>query len=265
MAITLEKPETFDSVITEKEVKVQRLKIACDINAVVKYFKFHPIYENNIYHHPHAYGDPDVYIEKVANHCAMRVLFKSGTTQEKIYAFMLKQPNYFNLREIEVEEYKRMFLTSNEVIEARQRLRNYVRNVDDIEGDLTNQKVLIQTMFYLAADLFNTLTETQKKKLQHGEDFLKLVEVLTDEKINLRGKTLEVDKMKEIFEQETWFNNSYQYYKDFKNLSYLDNRELEAERKEKELIRAQEEYEQELNRHGEALAQQSQQTQQEQK
>ena len=102
-------------------------------------------------------------------------------------------------------------------ITAKSILRNKIRgNIKDIEDDIADTKVAIQTAMYYMANEWNLRTDAEKSKNPQKDNMTKLTNKLLSDDVKMRADLSNgADKLSEIIETEERINNliteSYKY------------------------------------------------------
>lgn len=104
-------------------------------------------------------------------------------TEEEIQSFIDNQDNSINLTEISDVEFKEGIKDSDQIKKTKEFLRTEIRNMKDIEDDLTDTKIVLQNILFFISDLWeNVLTEDQKNLSKYKEVLPVLVQSLKTNK-----------------------------------------------------------------------------------
>ena len=121
-----------------------------------------------------------------------------------------------NFSGVEVQPYKDAYATLKK-IEAKSVLRNDIRgNIIDIEDDLADTKVAVQTAMYYLANEWNSRTEAQKASNTNRVGMDSLTAKLLSDDVKMRADLSNgIEKLNEIIETEAVINDlvteSYKY------------------------------------------------------
>lgn len=151
----------------------------------------------------------DIYENKV-----VRVLFAPHTTAKAITAWVKSQDSEINLKEIKKTDFINWYKTSDSCKRDKQFIRNAIREEKDIEDDLTDQKIIIQNMFYFICEIWKHLP-TEQKNLNKYKDIMDGL-TASIESATLRADLEDTSKLLKLLNDEQHFSELAKIYLDRK-------------------------------------------------
>ena len=130
----------------------------------------------------------------------------TANSQEEIEEFILSQEEGLNITEISEIEFKSLYRTTNQAKTQKMIVRNHIRDIKDVEDDLSDQKLVIQSIQVFLSELyFKILTTEQKESINEKINFEKILLNYNPSENILRSVT-EQDKLLKIIADEQEFS-----------------------------------------------------------
>jgi len=127
------------------------------------------------------------------------------TESELKQEFIDEQEPNINITEITLDEFKTAISNSKQLKRGKYLARQKIRNIKDIEDDLTDNKIVIQNMFYFMIDLYkNVLTDTQRTNSAY-KDLMDALVAEYNSGLTLRANLDDPSKLFSILEDEKTF------------------------------------------------------------
>lgn len=134
----------------------------------------------------------------------------NANTERDILEFVSRQNLNLNIQEIDSNTFKLQTKQTAQAKFKKNIVRNTIRNIKDIEDDLTDQKILIQSLAVFCTELYtNVLTEEQRGQLiSNVPNFDSKINILSKLCSNSRVLVMTDEKFNNIVEDELVFNNT---------------------------------------------------------
>lgn len=173
---------------------------------ITKHFIYVSFTDENTTHIPKVSGSEisDLTIELFGSyHFLVR-----ANNEDDILEFISRQHTSLDIQEIDESTFKLQTKNTTQTKFKKTIVRNEIRNIKDIEDDLTDQKLLIQSLAIFCTELYtNVLTEEQKEQLINKiPNFKTKIDTLTLLSSNSRVLTMDEMKFSNIVSDELDFN-----------------------------------------------------------
>lgn len=193
-----------------------RQAILEDQKSIVKFFKFTKFRDEYTSYRP---GENDsCAIAEDFDNQYIKVLFKAGSKDSVIKAWVKEQKPELQVTEVTKEDFVKFYKTSIACQSAKNSLRRQIREDKDIEDDLTDQKIVIQNLLFFICDLWsNILTPEQKAKSKYNQVMTPLATMVLSDEVQLRANLSDPSVFQKILSDEQKYAEIAKVYLDKKS------------------------------------------------
>jgi len=127
-------------------------------------------------------------------------------TDDEVQDFITAQKEEINVQEITEQEFKSLFKETLQAKRLKDKTREDIRNIKDLEDDFIDNKIITQNILYLLSDIWiNVFTEEQKENSKYKSLMDTLALLLSDEELILRADLDGPEKLMSILNDEKDF------------------------------------------------------------
>lgn len=193
-----------------------RQAILEDQKSIVKFFKYTKFRDEYTSYRP-VDNDSCAIAEDFDNQF-IKVLFKAGSKDAVIKAWVKEQKPELQVTEVTKEDFVKFYKTSISCQSAKKSLRMQIRQDKDIEDDLTDQKIVIQNLLFFICDLWsNILTPEQKAKSKYNQVMTPLATMVLSDEVQLRANLSDPSVFQKILSDEQKYAEIAKVYLDKKS------------------------------------------------
>lgn len=193
-----------------------RQAILEDQKSIVKFFKYTKFRDEYTSYRP-VDNDSCAIAEDFDNQY-IKVLFKAGSKDAVIKAWVKEQKPELQVTEVTKEDFVKFYKTSISCQSAKKSLRMQIRQDKDIEDDLTDQKIVIQNLLFFICDLWsNILTPEQKAKSKYNQVMTPLATMVLSDEVQLRANLSDPSVFQKILSDEQKYAEIAKVYLDKKS------------------------------------------------
>lgn len=193
-----------------------RQAILEDQKSIVKFFKYTKFRDEYTSYRP-VDNDSCAIAEDFDNQY-IKVLFKAGSKDAVIKAWVKEQKPELQVTEVTKEDFVKFYKTSISCQSAKKSLRMQIRQDKDLEDDLTDQKIVIQNLLFFICDLWsNILTPEQKAKSKYNQVMTPLATMVLSDEVQLRANLSDPSVFQKILSDEQKYAEIAKVYLDKKS------------------------------------------------
>lgn len=193
-----------------------RQAILEDQKSIVKFFKYTRFRDEYTSYRP-VENDSCAIAEDFDNEY-IKVLFKAGSKDSVIKAWVKEQKPELQVTEVTKEDFVKFYKTSISCQSAKNSLRMQIRSDKDLEDDLTDQKIVIQNLLFFICDLWsNILTPEQKAKSKYSQVMTPLATMVLSDEVQLRANLSDPSVFQKILSDEQKYAEIAKVYLDKKS------------------------------------------------
>ena len=193
-----------------------RQAILEDQKSIVKFFKYTKFRDEYTSYRP--VDNNSCAIAEDFDNQYIKVLFKAGSKDAVIKAWVKEQKPELQVTEVTKEDFVKFYKTSISCQSAKKSLRMQIRQDKDIEDDLTDQKIVIQNLLFFICDLWsNILTPEQKAKSKYNQVMTPLATMVLSDEVQLRANLSDPSVFQKILSDEQKYAEIAKVYLDKKS------------------------------------------------